>query len=409
VNARWWGRKALRKALVSDCLPDFAKTVAFSEDYIMTRAFAAAMRRVNRLMRPAKQGKATRSAQSPLSVVMGLKPKANKLRKAAGAGIGSPLGVVLQQLRVAQAWLPDAAPAQKRRKTTVTVPEGAQFLSRTHRSAGASRAYRLYLPAGHTKQPNGLVVMLHGCNQDPDDFARGTHMNVLAEKHGLAIVYPAQTGQDNPASCWNWFKPGNQSRGTGEPALLASLTRKLMRDHGLDRGRVFVAGLSAGGAMAAILADVYPDVFSAAGIHSGLARGSARNMLSALSAMRDGGCTEVSAPSRLPQVTPARRIVFQGDNDTTVHPSNAAIIVASAMGEGATAAKITRRTVRGRGYSRSHFTGPDGAVQVELWMLEGAGHAWSGGRAAGSYTDRRGPDASAQMLRFFLETSPERP
>jgi poly(hydroxyalkanoate) depolymerase family esterase len=154
----------------------------------------------------------------------------------------------------------------------------------THRTAAGSRAYRLHLPSDHADTPKGLVLMLHGCNQTPDDFAKGTGMNRHADKHGLVIVYPAQTTAENAAACWNWFRPGNQVRNRGEPALLASLTKKLMKQYGLERNAVFVAGLSAGGAMAAILADVYPDVFSAAGIHSGLARGSASDVLSAMSA-----------------------------------------------------------------------------------------------------------------------------
>ena len=247
--------------------------------------------------------------------------------------------------------------------------------------------------------------MLHGCNQTPDDFAAGTHMNALADKHGLAIAYPAQTGGHNAASCWNWFNPGNQMRGAGEPAILAALTRKLMKEFGLGRDAAFVAGLSAGGAMAAILADVYPDVFSAAGIHSGLARGAAGDVVSAMSAMRSGGTSDrntgaIAAPSHA-----VRRIIFHGDTDSTVHGSNASMIVAAAMGGNAAPAKVIKRSVRGRGYTRSHFTGSDGAVLLELWMLEGAGHAWSGGRVTGSYTDSKGPDASAQMIRFFLAKS----
>lgn len=244
--------------------------------------------------------------------------------------------------------------------------------------------------------------MLHGCNQNADDFSVGTHMNAMAEKHGLAIAYPEQIARHNVASCWNWFSPGNQERGSGEPAILASLTRKLAKEFGLDRGAVSVAGLSAGGAMAAILADVYPDIFSAAGVHSGLARGAARNVITAISAMRNGGVPDSAVLAVAPQSKSVRRIVFQGDADTTVHPSNATKIVTAALGEDATPTKITSRSVRGRGYCRSDFARLDGTVMVELWILEGGGHAWSGGRAAGSYTDRKGPDASAQMIRFFM-------
>ncbi len=376
----------------------------------MPRSFVAAMRRINQLMRPARPGKTIRAMQAALTggkalaAMPGTKAKARKPRKPALAKPGKTLGIVLKQLKFLQALQPSAPLAKPAGKAPV-IPEGASFLSATHRSATGSRDYRIYLPASRAQRPVGLIVMLHGCNQTPDDFANGTHMNALAEKHGLAVVYPAQTTRHNAAACWNWFKPAHQARGKGEPALLAALARKVMRDFDLGRDAVFVAGLSAGGAMASILADVYPDIFSAAGIHSGLSRGAAGDVLSALSVMRNGGAALPPPLSGHAKVQPARRIVFHGDNDSTVHPANATAIVATALGPTATAAKMTRRTVRGRSYSRSDFAGPDGAAQLELWIIEGGGHAWSGGRAAGSYTDRSGPDASAQMVRFFLARS----
>ncbi len=282
-------------------------------------------------------------------------------------------------------------------------PAEAQYLTRRHRSAAGSRGYRLYLPAGHPEKPKGLILMLHGCNQTPDDFAIGTHMNALAEKHGLAVAYPAQTRRQNRGRCWNWFKPRNQMRGNGEPAILAALTRKLMREFGLGRDDVFVAGLSAGGAMAVILADLYPDIFAAAGVHSGLARGAAWDTLSAMSAMQNGSAPNgvlASAPKR---VGPVRRIIFQGADDRTVNPLNAGHIVVAEMGADAAPTRVGRRSVRGRDYARSFYADAKGGVLIELWMIKGSGHAWSGGRAAGSYTDTKGPDASVQMVRFFLD------
>jgi poly(hydroxyalkanoate) depolymerase family esterase len=391
----------------------------------MTRSFAAAMRRANRMMRSAGMTQATRSFQqtmaglmvdSALAPLAALQPKKAKPRKATplkakpartkAPKAGRTLGTVLKQLRAAQPQRSGSGGGTTGRTVTPRTPDGAQYLSRRHHTTAGTRSYRLYLPASQPKRPKGLILMLHGCNQTPDDFAVGTHMNVLAEKHGLAIAYPAQTSGNNAAACWNWFRPGDQKRGAGEPALLASLTRKLTRELGLERDAVFVAGLSAGGAMAAILADVYPDVFSAAGVHSGLARGAARDVLSAMSAMRSGGAsggaaTGIAAPSK-----PLRRIVFHGDSDSTVHPSNAAMIVAGVLGGDAAPTKVTSRSVRGRSYTRSDFAGPDGTVLLELWMVEAGGHAWSGGRAAGSYTDGKGPDASVQMIRFFLAGSP---
>lgn len=378
----------------------------------MKRSFAAALRRANRLMRPAKLGKTAKSIQKIMTGVMvksalvplaAPKQKVAKPRKTTLPKSARSLGAVMKQLRAMQSLMPGTA--AKARAISLSIPVGAQYLSRTHRSTAGSRGYKLYLPASHPKRPKGLILMLHGCTQSPDDFAAGTHMNALAEKHGLAVAYPAQTRGHNAASCWNWFKPGDQMRGVGEPAILASLARKLTKEFGLGRDAVFVAGLSAGGAMAAILADVYPEVFSAAGVHSGLARGAARDVLSAMSAMRNGGVPPQTIPTVSTPPETVRRIIFHGEADSTVHPSNAARIVAAAVGENAKPTKVSKRSVRGRNYTRSEFTGSDGRVVVDLWMIEGAGHAWSGGRAAGSYTDRHGPDASAQMIRFFLAQS----
>lgn len=374
----------------------------------MTRTLASRMRR---LMRPAEMVTATQSFQKAINGLMEetslaplskTRPKAAKPRKAAVPKSGRKLGNVITQLQAAQSLMSGGMAGSTGREVSPHIPNGAQYLTRKHFSAAGSRNYRIYLPASQPTRPKGLILMLHGCSQTPDDFAVGTHINALAEKQGFAIAYPAQTRGHNGASCWNWFKPGHQNRGAGEPAILASLTRRLMREFGLGREAVFVAGLSAGGAMAAILADVYPDVFSAAGIHSGLTRGSARDVITAMSAMRNGGPSEGIAASVAMRTYPVRRIIFQGEADTTVHPSNAAMIVAAAVGSDAVPTKIGKRTVRGRGYARSDFSGSDGAVMLELWMIEGSGHAWSGGRVAGSYTDCKGPDASVQMIRFFM-------
>jgi poly(hydroxyalkanoate) depolymerase family esterase len=381
----------------------------------MTRTLAASMRRMSRLMRPAKTatrsfqkamtGLMVKTPQAPLSAKRPKTAKTAKSRKAASPAAGRKLGTVIKQLRAARALMSGAMAGKAAHKVSLRIPDGAQYLTRQHRSAAGSRGYKIYLPASRPTQPKGLIVMLHGCSQSPDDFAAGTRINTLAEKHGLAIAYPAQTRGHNGASCWNWFKPGNQIRGAGEPAILASLTRKLMKEFGLGRDAVFVAGLSAGGAMAAILADLYPDIFSAAGIHSGLTRGAARDVISAMSAMRNGCAPEDIAPTLALRSLPVRRIVFHGDADSTVHPSNAAMIVAAAVGGDALPSRISKRTVRGRGYSRREFAGPGGCVALEFWTIEGAGHAWSGGHAAGSFTDSKGPDASAQMIRFFLAES----
>lgn len=341
---------------------------------------------------------AAHAAHAPITAFTATLAKQKKVRKQA---VGRSLGLVITQLRSSQAMLPAALTATGRGGVTPDVPDGAQFLSRRYRCVAGARRYKLYLPASQPKRPKGLIVMLHGCNQSPDDFATGTHMNRLAEKHSLAIAYPQQTRQNNAASCWNWFRPGDQAYGSGEPAILAALTKKLMQDLNVPRDRTFVAGLSAGGAMAAILVDEYPHVFAAAGIHSGLARGAAHDVVSAIAAMRIGGAGEHD-PEKASATHPVRRIIFQGGKDSTVHPSNATTIVTAALGLNPAPPRIVTRSVRGRAYVKSTYSAAADRGAVELWVISEAGHAWSGGRKPGSYTDVTGPDASALMIRFFL-------
>jgi poly(hydroxyalkanoate) depolymerase family esterase len=276
--------------------------------------------------------------------------------------------------------------------------EGASFLDRRYSCAAGARRYRLYVPASADEGLQGLVVMLHGCTQTPEDFAAGTGMNALAEEHRLVVAYPAQTGGENAMSCWNWFRPGDQLRGSGEPAIIAGLTESLRAEYRVPHGRVFVAGLSAGGAMAAILAETYPDLYEAVGVHSGLAFGSANDVMSAFTAMR--GQVAVEPFSRGGGGDAPRMIVFHGTADTTVHPSNAERIVA---GLGAGDGEVLRSVQGARKCARQVVSRTDGVNRVECWMIEGAAHAWSGGHPSGTYTDPRGPDASAAMVRFFLE------
>jgi poly(hydroxyalkanoate) depolymerase family esterase len=306
-----------------------------------------------------------------------------------------PLGETVRILREGRRHVSPLLFKGKERHPQIEVPAGAEYLARSFSSAAGSRGYKLYIPASIKDRPHGMIVMLHGCTQNPDDFAAGTAMNALAEVHGLLIVYPAQTRANNPSSCWNWFRPTDQMRDQGEPAILAGLTRALALQFNVGRERTFVAGLSAGGAMAMVMAETYPDLFAAAGIHSGLDYRSANDVVSALAAMR--GSHSPSATLRSADVA-VRMIVFHGASDATVHPSNSDRIAARVGSSG----KATSQTARGAGYTRTAF-GPEHAPLLEQWSIDHLGHAWSGGSAAGSFTDQRGPDASAEMVRFFLQ------
>jgi poly(hydroxyalkanoate) depolymerase family esterase len=275
------------------------------------------------------------------------------------------------------------------------VPEGARFEARSFRCPQGARDFKLYVPAKLDEGPRPLVLMLHGCTQNPDDFALGTGMNAAAEEHGCLVAYPGQPASANQNRCWNWFRPEDQRRDLGEPAVLAGLVRRLVADEGVDPGRVFVAGMSAGGAAAATLAAEYPDLFAAVGVHSGLPHGAAQDLPSALNAMRQGAAGKDRAARNMPA------IVFHGDADHVVSPRNGAAVVAQATPKGLKV-EVERGEAGGRGYSRALHRDAAGAVLCEHWTIHGAGHAWTGGDATGSHTDRLGPDASREMLRFFL-------
>ncbi|MDQ3059188.1 MAG: PHB depolymerase family esterase [Pseudomonadota bacterium] len=294
----------------------------------------------------------------------------------------------------------EAPPVQEARPAQPVKPGVAgQFITGSHTDAKAGmREYKLYIPpaAAADGQPLPLVVMLHGCTQNPDDFAAGTGMNEAAHQRGFYVLYPAQTQRANSSRCWNWFKHTHQKRGRGEPALLAGMTRSVMAHHAIDPQRVYVAGLSAGGAMAAILGDAYPDLFAAVGVHSGLATGAATDMPSAFGAMQNGGAAGARSTASPPT------IVFHGDQDATVHPSNGEHVVAASAGV-LKSEHQRERSRNGREYTRRTYRKADGRVVAEHWAVHGAGHAWSGGNAQGSYTDAQGPDATEEMLRFFLE------
>jgi poly(hydroxyalkanoate) depolymerase family esterase len=281
-------------------------------------------------------------------------------------------------------------------------PEGGgRFVEASFTNGAGTRSYKLYIPAGYHGQTVPLVVMLHGCTQSPDDFAAGTGMNALAEEHGFLVLYPAQAQSANAQRCWNWFIPTDQQRDTGEPSLIAGITRRVMVEHAVDPRRVYVAGLSAGGAQAAIMGIAYPEFYAAVGVHSGLAAGAAKDLPSALAAMKNGESMSPTDGASRPLVP---TIVFHGDQDRTVSPRNGDRVVAQALA-GAAGLRTEHEQGQvegGHGYSRTLYRNDKGATVLERWQVHGAGHAWAGGSEAGTYTDPRGPSASREMLRFFL-------
>ena len=283
---------------------------------------------------------------------------------------------------------------------TKTKPAPGQFLSRRFVGSSGSRAYKLYVPASvDRREAMPLIVMLHGCKQNPDDFAAGTGMNALAERHGFLVAYPEQTARENGANCWNWFSVAEQSRSGTEPSIIAGIVHEIAACEAVNMQRVFIAGLSAGAAMAVILGVTHADVFAAVGAHSGLPHGAACDVPSAFAAMHGG---TQNTDSRLAVPT----IVFHGDQDRTVVAANGNAIVAQALA--GHAEPLQKKTMPGRaaGGSRQHvrsvWLDEGGTPRVEQWALHGGAHAWSGGSPAGSYTDTQGPDASAEMVRFFL-------
>ncbi len=296
--------------------------------------------------------------------------------------------------------LPAIQPGLRPAAQPLDLPEGAVFRSESHTGRSGTRAYRQYVPASASAGVEGIVLMLHGCTQTPEDFASGTGMNTQGEAHRLVVIYPEQARGANAQSCWNWFSKGDQKRDRGEPEILAGITRKVMAEHGVPPTRVFVAGLSAGAAMAVILGEIYPDMFAAVGAHSGLPFGAAHDVPSAFAAMAG----DLQHAARTPPATRGvRTIAFHGSADRTVVATNSTEIVRRAA-NAVTPAVETSDTGAGggRNFHRCLTSDSTGQVMTEHWQIDGLAHAWSGGNTAGSYADPSGPDASAEMVRFFL-------
>jgi poly(hydroxyalkanoate) depolymerase family esterase len=397
----------------------------------MKMDFAGAMRAATKLTRGQKLVDATRVIQSALMLdraetgsrgeqafelraieplTIDITPDAattENVQQAVASGVIGDISDALSRAKASYFELDGLARVKSRKP--LSIPAGARYLSRSYACAAGRRIYKLYVPAGHDasgRRP--LVVMLHGGTQDADDFAAGTRMNARAEEHGFLVAYPSQCKSANASLCWNWFKPEDQRRGAGEPSIIAGITNEIVMEYNIDLKRVFVAGLSAGGAMAHVMGATYPEVYAAVGVHSGLPYGAAADVASAFAAMRGDPRRQRQQKTRSASddTLRPRTIIFHGDADHIVHPSNAAKIAEMQSKSGCKVERVKAQASDGRTYTRVITRDGAGTAVVEHWLIHGSGHAWSGGSTDGAYTDPCGPDASREMLRFFLEDLP---
>jgi poly(hydroxyalkanoate) depolymerase family esterase len=354
--------------------------------------FLAQMREATQLLQTSGPAAATAAIQRALQGGSGSVPpagKANQLdpfRKSGRSSKGISFRQPFQNVEVEVG-------------SEIDLDAKGKFLTATCTNDAGTRAYKVYVPSSYNGQAWPLIVMLHGCKQNPSDFAAGTRMNAVAEQNNCFVAYPAQARTANGSNCWNWFKTADQQRDQGEPSIIADITRDVIRKYRIDPRRVYVAGLSAGGAMAAILGATYPDLYAAVGIHSGLPVGAATDLPSAFAAMKKGKATNHDSRARGAAIPV---IVFHGDRDMTVHPCNGEQVLAQCIGRTKTEVTIEKGQVpHGRSYTRTVQRDGDGKAIAEQWIVHGADHAWSGGSLTGSYTDPKGPNAAQEMLRFF--------
>jgi len=321
---------------------------------------------------------------------------------------------------------PSAAPARAAGGAphhTPTAPRSAEagrWVEGTFTAPAGSRRYKLYVPGSYDpSRRHVLVVLLHGCTQDPDDLARGTRVAEHAEREGFLALLPEQPASANPKKCWNWYDPAHQARGAGEPSLIEGMTAQVARDYAVDPARVHLAGISAGAAMASLVAVAYPERYASLALHSGLAWRPATDVMGALAAMAKGvadpdalGAAAFAAMGERARAIPT--FVIHGGSDAVVAPTNGsqaarqwAATNARALGVAALAARDSASGTEG-GYAWTRSCYADGREAagrclVEELVVRELGHAWSGGSASGTFADERGPDATREMVRFFGE------
>lgn len=279
-----------------------------------------------------------------------------------------------------------------------------------------SRQYTLYVPGNYDPvRKHMLVVLLHGCTQDAADIARGTRIAEHADREGFLAVLPEQPASANAKKCWNWYDPAHQSRDAGEPSLIAGITEQVRRDYAVDEARIHLAGISAGAAMASIVAVAYPERYASIAIHSGLPWGAAHDVMTALGAMAKGipdadalGIAALRAMGARARAIPV--LVVHGGSDAVLVPANGrqatrqwAVTDARALGvDSLTPRGDESGVANGYHWTRSSLADARGRVMIEQLTVQELGHAWSGGSRQGTFTDERGPDAMDAVVRFFL-------
>ena len=289
----------------------------------------------------------------------------------------------------------------------------SSFTEHTYKNDAGERQYWLYVPASYNaSKPAALIVMLHGCTQDGPDAARGTRLNEWAERDGFIVAYPQQSAAIQVQKCWSWFNPQHQSRGAGEPSIIAGITREVISKYNVDTSRVFIAGVSAGAAMAGLVAAAYPEMYAAAALHSGPEFRAASNVGEALQVMKKGGPDPMQqgllayqAMNQRAQIMPV--ILFQGAKDAVVMPVNGEQATRQWQttndhaDDGNQNNSLKIESGRGEGFSFTRASQKNGRVIIEYFLIDALGHAWSGGSSAGTYTDPKTLDATAEMIRFF--------
>jgi poly(hydroxyalkanoate) depolymerase family esterase len=291
-------------------------------------------------------------------------------------------------------------------QSAAAAPPAGSWEWHEYTAPAGARRYRLFVPARLPAGPRPLVVMLHGCTQDPDDFARGTRFNTLAAEAGVLVAWPEQPQARHGQKCWNWYDPAHQAAAGGEPALIAGITREVMAAHAVDPARVYLAGVSAGAAMAVNTAAAFPDLYAAVAAHSGVPYRAAAGVAQALAVMHGGSSDPAILAYALQDALGGRvlpLLAIHGAADAVLVPLNSRQLAGQWAGVlGLTASASEHGEEGGRGVERTRWRGADGTTRVELLLVEGLGHAWSGGSPEGSYTDPRGPNASRRVLDFLL-------